>query len=75
MVYEIRFIDTATVDTHLRRQYHHLIFYSLMVITQTAVIKALYTRASPDLSDREEFNNPNFRNNPHGKTLRSALSK
>ena len=46
-----------------------------MVITQAAVIKALYTRASPDLSDREEFNNPNFRNNPHGKTLRSALSK
>ena len=46
-----------------------------MAITQTAVIKALYTRASPDLSDREKFNNPNFRNNPYGKTLKSVLSK
>ena len=68
-------MDTAPVDTHLRRQYHHLIFYSLMVITQTTVIKALYTRASPDLSDRGKFNNPNFRNNPYGKTLRSVLSR
>jgi len=45
-----------------------------MVVTQTALIRELYTRSSPGLSDREKFNNPNFRNNPYGKTLRSVVS-